>query len=84
VLSTEAMTQLDTTGACAIEEINSQLRARDVQLVIARPKLYMRKYGQPLRLGEKIGKENIFVSLQEAVGEILKRDAERGEVTPSM
>jgi high affinity sulfate transporter 1 len=83
VLSTEAMTQLDSTGACAIEEINSQLRARDVQLVIARPKLYMRKYGQPLHLGEKIGMENIFVSLQEAVGEILKRDAERGDASPS-
>jgi len=51
--------------------------------VIARPKLYMRKYGEPLRLGEKIGRENLFMSLQEAVAAILKRDAERGEPTPS-
>jgi MFS superfamily sulfate permease-like transporter len=83
VLSLEAMTQLDTTGASAIEEINSLLRERDVQLVIARPKLYMRKYSEPLRMGEKIGRENIFISLQDAVAAILKRDAERGEVTPS-
>ncbi|MFZ0105753.1 MAG: hypothetical protein WAK92_02710 [Thiobacillus sp.] len=51
--------------------------------MIARPKLYMHKYSQPLRLGEKIGMENIFVSLPEAIGKILKRDAERGEITPS-
>jgi MFS superfamily sulfate permease-like transporter len=79
VLSADAVSQLDSTGACAIEELNAQLKARDVQLVIARPKLFMRKYGKPLGLGEKIGRENIFMSLQEAVAAILERDARRGE-----
>lgn len=83
VLSLEAMTQLDTTGAGAIDEIHSRLLEHDVQLVLARPKRYMRKYAQPLRIREKIGQENIFVSLQDAVAEILKRDAERGETMPS-
>lgn len=75
VLCADAVSQLDSTGACAIEEVNRQLKARDVQLVIARPKLYMRKYGEPLGLGQKIGLDNIFMSLQEAVAAILERDA---------
>jgi MFS superfamily sulfate permease-like transporter len=79
VLCSDAVSQLDSTGACAVEEVNAQLKARDVQLVIARPKLYMRKYGKPLGLGEKIGRENIFMSLQEAVAAILARDAQRNE-----
>ena len=60
VLSTEAVSQLDSTGAMAIDELHGELRARNVQLVIARPKQFMRKYGEHLGLGDKIGRENIF------------------------
>lgn len=77
VLSTDAISQMDSTGALAVDELCDQLQDRGVQLVIARPKLYMRKYGKPLGLGEKIGSENIFMSLREAVESIKQRDPQR-------
>lgn len=43
----------------ALAELH-ELQARGVQLVLARPKRYMRRYGQPLRLGEKIGMDNVL------------------------
>jgi high affinity sulfate transporter 1 len=74
VLNAEAISQLDSTGAQAIIELIGDLRTRGVQLVIARPKLYMRKYGQPMGLGEKIGMDNIFLSVHAAVEAILQRE----------
>src|SRR5262249_1923256 len=74
VLSAEAMTQLDTTGAAAVDELYAELKSRNVQLVIARPKLYMHRYGAPLKLGEKIGPENIFLTIESAVESIQLRD----------
>lgn len=74
VLSADAISQMDSTGAIALDDLYEKLRERGVQLVIARPKLYMRRYGQPLGLGRKIGAENIFLSLREAVDAIARRD----------
>jgi high affinity sulfate transporter 1 len=79
VLSAEAITQLDSTGAMALDELHGELQARGVQLVIARPKLYMRRYGQPLRLGDKIGWDNIFHSIRSAVAAIQQREASAGD-----
>jgi MFS superfamily sulfate permease-like transporter len=76
VLSAEAITQLDTTGAAAIDELYAELKSRNVQLVIARPKLYMHRYGEPLKLGEKIGPENIFLTIESAVESIQLRDSQ--------
>ncbi|NEV64276.1 SulP family inorganic anion transporter [Thiorhodococcus minor] len=73
VLSTESITQLDSTGAQALKDIHGQLKARGVGLVVARPKLYMRKYGQAMRLGETIGQENIFFSIRAAVEAVMRR-----------
>jgi high affinity sulfate transporter 1 len=74
VLSAEAITQLDTTGAAAVDELYLELKSRNVQLIIARPKLYMHRYGKPLKLGEKIGLENIFLTIESAVESIQLRD----------
>jgi len=76
VLSAEAITQLDTTGAAAVNELYAELKSRDVQLIIARPKLYMHRYGEPLKLGEKIGSENIFLTIESAVESIQVRDSQ--------
>jgi MFS superfamily sulfate permease-like transporter len=76
VLSAEAITQLDTTGAAALDELSAELKDRDVQLVIARPKLYMYRYGGPLKLGEKIGAENVFLTIESAVESIQQRDSQ--------
>jgi len=46
-----------------------------VRLVVARPKLYMRKYGRRMGVGERIGQENIFYSVHDAVASIVQRDA---------
>jgi hypothetical protein len=35
----------------------------------------MRRYGQALGLGDKIGRENIFFSIRSAVAAIQQRDA---------
>lgn len=83
VLNAESISQLDSTGAQAVEDLIEDLHKRDVQLVIARPKLYMRKYGRPMGLGEKIGAENIFFSVHAAVGSILQREGRTVGVDPS-
>jgi MFS superfamily sulfate permease-like transporter len=74
VLNAEAISQLDSTGAQAVDDLIGELQARGVQLVIARPKLYMRKYGKSMGLGEKIGMDNIFLSVHAAVEAILQRE----------
>src|SRR5512139_2545937 len=79
VLSAEAITQMDSTGAMALDETHAKLKARGVQLIIARPKLYMRKYGRPLGLANKIGIENVFFSIRSAVAAVQQRDADAAE-----
>jgi MFS superfamily sulfate permease-like transporter len=74
VLNAESVSQLDSTGTQAFSDLIDELQARGVQLVLARPKLYMRKYGRPMGLGEKIGADNIFYSVHAAVEAILQRE----------
>jgi MFS superfamily sulfate permease-like transporter len=52
VLSMESISQLDTTGALAIKEVHAQLQGRGIQFMIARPKLYMSRFGHPDWLGD--------------------------------
>jgi len=74
VLNAESVSQLDSTGAQAFADLIGELQARGVKLVVARPKLFMRKYGRPMGLGEKIGADNIFFSVHAAVDSILQRE----------
>ena len=80
VLNAEAISQLDSTGAQAIIDLIGELKTRGVQLIIARPKLYMRKYGKPMGIGEKIGRENIFLSVHAAVDSIQQREGQSAEL----
>ncbi len=80
VLNAEGVNQLDSTGAQAIDELIGELQVRGVHLVVARPKLFMRKYGQPMGIGGKIGRENIFFSVHAAVDSILQREGQRAEL----
>src|SRR5512139_28933 len=75
VLNAESISQLDSTGAQAFSDLIDELRARGVKLAVARPKLFMRKYGRPMGLGEKIGTDNVFYSVRAAVEAILQREA---------
>lgn len=83
ILNAEAVSQLDSTGAQAFDDLLGEMQARGVQLAVARPKVYMRKYGKPMGLGEKIGQDNIFWSVHAAVNAILKREAEAGGPAPN-
>jgi len=74
VLNAEAISQLDSTGTQAVYDLIGELQTRGVQFVVARPKLYMRKYGQPIGMNEKIGADNIFFSVHAAVEAILQRE----------
>lgn len=74
VLNAESISQLDSTGTQAIDDLLGELNKRGVHFAVARPKLYMRKYGRPMGLGEKIGMENIFYSLRGAIEAIGQRE----------
>lgn len=71
VLSMESMSQLDSTGAMAIREVHTHLQTRGIQFIIARPKLYMRRFGNPDWLGD----EFIFRSVRSAVEAIAWKQA---------
>jgi len=73
VLNVESVTQMDISGAQAVEDVHAELKTRGIELLIARPKLYMRKYGDAMGLGERIGRENIFPSVHTAVESIERR-----------
>ena len=59
MLSVESVTQLDTSGIQALEERHSELKAEGMQLLVARPKLYMRRYGESTGIGLRVGREKV-------------------------
>ena len=75
MLSVESVTQLDTSGIQALDEIHSELKAEGIQLLVARPKLYMRRYGESIGIGLRVGRENVFPSVRAAVEAMLTREA---------
>ena len=75
VLNAATISQLDSAGEQAVDDRIVELQSRGVRFVIARPKLYMNKYVQPMELGKKIGTDNIFYSVHSAVEAILDREA---------
>jgi high affinity sulfate transporter 1 len=79
VLNAESISQLDSTGAQAVDDLITELDKRAVRMVIARPKLYMRQYGKPLGIGKRIGEDNIFFTVHSAVESILLRETNSGE-----
>lgn len=78
-----AISQPDSTGAQALDDLIGELQGRGMRLVIARPKLYMRKYGRPMGVGEKICSDNIVLSVRAAVGTILSREAQSIAAEPN-
>ena|SRR5579872_7266338 len=56
-------------------------RPGGIRLLIARPKLYMRKYGDVSGLGDRSGQENIFPSIRAAVDAIAPQDTPEGSDT---
>ena len=69
-MSAESITQMDVTAVRALSDIHAELKAKGIRLLIARPKPYMRKYGEVSDLGERLGHENMFPSIHAAVDAI--------------
>lgn len=67
ILSVESVTQLDTSGVQALKELYAEFHAQGIELLIARPKLYMRRYSEAMDLRELIGPENICPTVHSAV-----------------
>jgi MFS superfamily sulfate permease-like transporter len=74
ILSLEAVSQLDVTGIEALYEAHDELKSKGVQLLLARPKRYMREYAQSTHAEERLGMENIFPSIRAAVESALARE----------
>lgn len=79
VMSVESITQMDLTAVQAVSDIHAELKSKGIRLLIARPKLYMRKYGAVL--GERLGRENIFLSIRVAVDAIASQGSPEGSDT---
>jgi len=82
VLSVESVTQLDTSGIQALEERHSELKAEGMQLLVARPKLYMRRYGESTGIGLRVGRENVFRAVRAAVEAMLAREGRSDGIAP--
>ncbi|MGH8471171.1 MAG: STAS domain-containing protein [Gammaproteobacteria bacterium] len=67
MLSVESVTQVDTSGIQALDVIHSELKSEGIQLLVARPMLYMRRYGESTGIGLRVGRENVFPSVRAAV-----------------
>ncbi len=74
MLSVESVTQLDTSGIQAPDKRHSELKAEGMQLLVARPKLYMRRYGQSTGIGLRMGRENMFPPGRVAVEAMLAHE----------
>jgi high affinity sulfate transporter 1 len=81
VMSVESITQMDVTAVQAMSDIHAEFKAKGIRLLIARPKLYMRKYGEMSGLSERLGRENIFPSIRAAVDAIAPQDAHEGSAS---
>jgi hypothetical protein len=66
---------MDLTAVRAVSDIHAELKAKGFKLLIARPKLYVRKYGERSGLGAQLGRENVFPSIGAAVASIALQDA---------
>jgi MFS superfamily sulfate permease-like transporter len=67
VLSMEGITQLDVTGMEFLDQACRELQKRGVQLLLARPKRFMRDLAKKSGALESIGREHVFPSIRSAV-----------------
>ena len=74
VLSMESVSQIDATGLKALEELHSDLEKRGITLLIARPKIYMRKLREETGLNKQFTTDNAFPTITAAVNAIALRE----------
>lgn len=74
VFSLESISQTDATGVKALEEIHKELEDRGIQLLVARPKSFMRKLRDNTGLGERLPIESVFPTIGAAIFSIAARE----------
>lgn len=67
ILSLESISQMDTTGLKALEELFAELEKQDIKLVFARPKTYMRRLRTVTKLGKRLDDHCVFATISAAV-----------------
>ncbi|MBP9091339.1 SulP family inorganic anion transporter [bacterium] len=67
ILSLESISQMDSTGIKALAELHDELTAKGIKLLLARPKLYMRRLRDGSQLKEHITPDTVFSSIHLAV-----------------
>jgi STAS domain len=74
-VQTHTILEETTSGIQALDVIHSELKAEGIQLLVARPTLYMRRYGEATGIALRVGRENVFPSVRAAVEAMLTREA---------
>ncbi|HEX5917771.1 MAG TPA: sodium-independent anion transporter, partial [Nocardioides sp.] len=67
LLNTEAIGEVDLTGADALETLRAELEARGIVLALARLKQEQREALEPSGLLDRIGPEHVFPTLPTAL-----------------
>ncbi len=83
VLSLESISQTDATGVKILETLHGELEAKEIQLMLARPKPYMRRLREHLEFVKKLGPANIFPTIGAAVESINDRKSGNGNTSHS-
>jgi SulP family sulfate permease len=79
LLNTEAMSEVDLTGADALETLRSELACRGIVLALARVKQDLRDTLEPTGLLGRIGDEHVFVTLPTAVAAFREATDDHGQ-----
>jgi len=79
LLNTEAMSEIDLTGADALETLRSELARRGIVLALARVKQDLRDTLEPTGLLGRIGDEHVFVTLPTAVAAFREATDDHGQ-----
>ena len=67
ILNAEAMPMLDTTGADILASVHAELEKQGITLFIARSKGWFRETLEKSGLADRVGRDRIFSTLQEAI-----------------
>lgn len=62
-----AVTDIDTSGIHALEELNASLQKRDVQLILTNPGQTVLDKLHASKFADLIGEEKIFLTVNDAV-----------------
>jgi anti-anti-sigma factor len=75
VLSMESISQMDSTGLQALEDLQQELNSHGVKLLLVRPQSYMLKFRELPDVNERFSKADVFSSIQAALDSVNAKSA---------